>query len=85
MAHAWQFDEAKARFAELVDVAWAQGSRIVIRSGVKVAVVLSYTEYRQLKQGRLRLGDFLSQSPLAGAEDLDLDRDRNLPGPDIAL
>lgn len=81
----WQLQDAKSRFSEVVDEAIENGPQIVSRRGVEVAVVLSYKEYRQLKKSQVRLGDFFSQSPLAGAEDLDLERDRSLPGPDIEL
>lgn len=85
MGRVWQLREARKHFSEVVNEAIARGPQIVSRRGVEVVVVLSYAEYRQLKKRQLRLGDFFSRSPLAGADDLDLERDRSLPGSDLAL
>lgn len=85
MAHRWQLQEAKNRFSEVVDEALAHGPQIVTRHGQEVAVILSYAEYKQMQKAQLPLGEFLRQSPLAGAEDLDLERDNSAPRPDLEL
>lgn len=85
MGRIWQIQEAKSRFSEVVDEAIEHGPQIVSRRGVEVVVVLSYEEYRRMKNSELPLGEFFRQSPLAGAEDLDLERDPSLPRPDIEL
>lgn len=85
MTYRWQLQEAKNRFSEVVDEALAHGPQIVTRHGQEVAVILSYAEYKQMQKAQLPLGEFLRQSPLAGAEDLDLERDNSAPRPDLEL
>lgn len=85
MARIWQLQEAKSHFSEVVEQAIGQGPQIVSRRGVEVVVILSYQEYKRMRHTRLPLGEFFRQSPLAGAEDLDLTRDKSLPRPDIEL
>jgi antitoxin Phd len=38
MSRAWQVQEAKARFSELLDTSLAEGPQIVTRRGVEAAV-----------------------------------------------
>ncbi|MFN8497251.1 MAG: type II toxin-antitoxin system Phd/YefM family antitoxin [Anaerolineae bacterium] len=85
MGHTWPIQEVERRFSEVVDEAIEHGPQIVSRRGVEVVVILSYDEYRRMKNADLPLGEFFRQSPLAGAEDLDLERDRSRPQSDIAL
>jgi prevent-host-death family protein len=85
MAYRWQLQEAKNRFSEVVDEALAHGPQLVTRHGQEVVVILSYAEYKQLQKAQLPLGEFLRQSPLAGAEDLGLERDSTAPRPDFEL
>lgn len=85
MGRIWQLQDAKSRFSEVVDEAIVHGPQIVSRRGVEVVVILSYTEYRRLRRDESPLGDFFSRSPLSGAEDLDLERDRSMPRADIDL
>lgn len=85
MAYRWQLQEAKNRFSEVVDEALAHGPQIVTRHGQEVAVILSYAEYKQMQKAQLPLGEFVRQSPLAGVEDLDLERDDSAPREDLEL
>lgn len=79
MAHRWEMQEAQNRLSEVIDKALAHGPQIVTRDGQDVAVILSYAEYKQMQKAQLPLGEFLRQSPLAGVEDLDLERDNTAP------
>ena len=45
---AWQVQEAKRRFGELVRKAQEQGPQVVTRYGVEVAVLVSVEAYRRL-------------------------------------
>jgi prevent-host-death family protein len=85
MARTWQLQEAKNRFSEVVDEALEHGPQVISRRGQEVVVVLSYAEYRQMKKAQLPLGEFFSQSPLCGTEELDLSRDDSLPRPNVKL
>lgn len=45
---AWQLQEAKQRFSELVDRARSEGAQVVTRRGRPVVVVLAVERYREL-------------------------------------
>lgn len=45
---AWQVQEAKQRFSELVERARSEGAQVVTRRGRDVVVVLSVERYREL-------------------------------------
>ena len=47
---AWQVQDAKARFSELLDAAVEQGPQIVTRRGVETAVLVPIEEWRRLQQ-----------------------------------
>lgn len=73
----WQLQEAKNRFSELVRKAQADGPQVITLRGADVAVVMASADYQRLTaQPQGSLVEFLSKSPLAGA-DLDLSRSRD--------
>ena len=72
----WQLQDAKNKLSEVVEQALKDGPQVITRRGVETAVVLSFTDYRKLLLGRIRLSDFFRESPLAGV-DLDLSRDNS--------
>jgi antitoxin Phd len=74
MLETWQLQEAKNKLSEVVEEALTHGPQVITRRGVKTAIVLSYTEYRQLVAARQKLSVFFRESPLVGVE-LDLSRD----------
>ena len=76
MARSWQLQEAKSKFSEVIDEALTEGPQIITRRGIETAVVLSFSEYRQLVLGRKKLSEFFQESPLAGL-DIDLKRDNS--------
>ncbi len=76
--HAWQVQDAKARFSELLRSAASEGPQAITVRGRATAVVMSQDEYERLKGSKPSLAEFLRASPLAGIE-LDLERDRSLP------
>ena len=82
MRRAWQIQEAKNKLSELVEEAIEHGPQVLTRRGTEVAVVLSYSDYLQLKKKETSLSEFFRKSPL---RDLDLERDRSpaRPGPDL--
>jgi len=46
---AWQLQEAKARFSELVDTTIKNGPQIVTRRGIETVVVVPVEEWRRLQ------------------------------------
>lgn len=81
--NAWQVQEAKARFSELLRSAATEGPQAITVRGRTAAVVVSQDEYERLKGRKPSLVEFMRSSPLAGV-DLEIERDRS-PGRDIAL
>lgn len=47
---AWQVQDAKARFSELLEVSLREGPQIVTRRGVEVAVLAPIEEWRRLNR-----------------------------------
>ena len=73
---AWQVQEAKQRFSELVNRALGEGPQVVTRHGREVVVVLSATRYRELAGHRPDFRDFLLSAP--DLDDLDIERSREI-------
>jgi antitoxin Phd len=46
---AWQVQDAKARFSELLDASLRDGPQVVTRRGVEAAVLVPIDEWRRLK------------------------------------
>ncbi len=62
---AWQVQQAKSRFSELIEDAQTKGPQIITKHGAETAVVLSINEYRSLTsvEPRMDLAEFLLRSP----------------------
>ena len=64
---AWQLQEAKQRFSELVRRAEREGPQVVTRHGEEVVVVVPAEEYRRLSGGdsekRMDFKEFLMSAP----------------------
>jgi len=73
---AWQLQEAKQRFSQLVRRALDEGPQIVTRRGEEVVVVLSAAEFKRLSNGESDLRDYLLSGPDLSA--LDLERSGDL-------
>ena len=84
MARAWQLQEAKNKFSEVVEEALRHGPQIITKRGVETAVVLSFTDYRKIVLDQKKLSDFFRESPLVGV-DLDLTRDKTPIRDDVSL
>jgi antitoxin Phd len=78
MNRAWQLQEAKNKFSNLVERAQKEGPQVVTKHGKEAVVVLSADDYRKLARPKINLHQFLRKSPLAGL-DLDLSRDKKAP------
>ena len=78
MNRAWQLQEAKNKFSNLVECAQKEGPQVVTKHGKEAVVVLSADDYRKLARPKINLHQFLRKSPLAGL-DLDLSRDKKAP------
>jgi prevent-host-death family protein len=46
----WQLQDAKARFSELIEDTLEKGPQIVTRRGIDTAVVISFEEWRRLRE-----------------------------------
>jgi antitoxin Phd len=68
---AWQLQDAKQRFSELVRTTLDEGPQVVTRNGHEVVVVVAADEWRA-KQAARDFKRFLVEGP--PFEDLDLDR-----------
>lgn len=75
----WQLQTAKARFSEMLKHAAHDGPQEITVHGKPVAVVVSHALFSQFSGNQASLVDFVRQSPLFGADELDLERDRSLP------
>ena len=84
MLHAWQLQEAKNRFSEVVEQAVNSGPQIITKHGTEVAILLAYAEYRKLIASQRKLTAFFRESPLAQVS-LDLRRDRRKARAEPAL
>ena len=64
--------------SEVIEKALDSGPQIVTRRGKETAVILSFREYKNLKQPKVDLVGFFNRSPLKGLN-LDLERSKDLP------
>lgn len=76
---AWQIQEAKQKFSEVVDRAVADGPQTITRHGVEVAVVVAVDEYRRLTGDEPDLRDFLLDPDGPDLRILNLERRKDLP------
>jgi len=74
----WQLQEAKSKFSKLVSNAINDAPQIVTRHGKNAVVVISYQEYKKLKNPETDIVSFFQNSPLAEVN-LDLTRSKDLP------
>ena len=75
----WKLQDAKNRFSEVVRRALSEGPQMVTSLGEEVVVVVAKEQFAALQRSDPGLVQFLRNSPLVGV-DLDLERDRSLPG-----
>ena len=72
MSTAWQLQDAKNRFSEVVERALHVGPQTVTRRGEPAVVVVSVETWRRMSGEAPSFKDFLRSAPIDG---LDLDRD----------
>jgi prevent-host-death family protein len=63
MVMAWQLQEAKQRFSEVVRQAVDDGPQVVTRHGEEVAVVVGIDDFRRMSGERADLRDHLLSGP----------------------
>ncbi|MBI9045015.1 MAG: type II toxin-antitoxin system Phd/YefM family antitoxin [Anaerolineaceae bacterium] len=78
MHNIWQLQNAKSKFSELVERTLAYGPQIITKRGVKTVVVMTYDEYKKLKEPQGKFSQFMLNSPLAGSQLL-IEREKDLP------
>lgn len=81
MSTAWQLQDAKNRFSEVVDEALRVGPQTVTRRGEPVVVVVAIETWREMAGAKPSLKDYLRNGSLDG---LDLGRD-TVERPDVQL
>lgn len=79
--------EGKNKFSQLVTDAANGEPQLVTKNGTPTAVVISYTEYKELTESpkkKQSLSEFLLSSPLRGVgEELDFTRSNDMGRPTI--
>jgi prevent-host-death family protein len=82
----WQMQQAKAKFAEVIRRAAAEGPQVVTYRGSDTAVVLSMEEYQRLNVSRPNFAEFLLSGPKWDDKTIALINDRSKDtGRDIDL
>jgi antitoxin Phd len=76
MSSKWQMQDAKARFAELIRKASAEGPQVVTYRGVDTAVVLSTHDYRRMQPDKKSFVDHLFSGPKLDDEIVDMINER---------
>jgi len=74
----WQMQEAKARLSEVVKCAESDGPLYISVHGKSTAVVVSQSQFDLLISNGKGLIEFMRDSPLYGAEDIQFERDSSL-------
>jgi prevent-host-death family protein len=73
----WQLQDAKAHFSELVKLSESEGPQNITLHGRSAAVLLSRKAFDQLSGINQNFLQFMCTSPLYGADDLIIERDRS--------
>lgn len=73
---AWQLQEAKNRFSEVVQRATSEGPQVVTLRGKRAAIILSADDYDRLAGQEKSFKDFLLSGPMWDDETVDLINDR---------
>ncbi len=77
---AWQLQEAKAKFSEVVEAAIREGPQTVTRRGEDAVVIVSHEVFVALTQANTSLDDAFAGAP----EEILVERDKT-PVPAITL
>ncbi len=71
---AWQLQDAKARFSELVNEVINDGYQTITKNGHPVAVLISTSDFEKIREPKNSLLDFFREAPLP---DLEIDTKRS--------
>jgi prevent-host-death family protein len=74
---AWQLQEAKQRFSELVRRAESEGPQMVTRNGREVVVVVAAEEFHREQRPKMDFKEFLMSGP--DFDLLDIERAKDMP------
>ncbi len=75
MTSAWQLQDAKSKFSELVESALSKGPQLVTKRGINSVVVISMEEFNRLKKPKGDLVSFFNKAPKI---DLDTERKKDM-------
>jgi prevent-host-death family protein len=73
---AWQLQEAKAKFSELVQKAIDEGPQTVTRHGKPAVVVLAAEQFDLMRKRQISLKELLQSAPW---HELEIERDKSYP------
>ncbi len=74
----WALQDAKARLSEVVRLAMKHTPQEITVRGAPAVVVLSKQDYDRLTKRAVSLTEFMRNSPLSGADDVEFTRDQSL-------
>ena len=69
---------AKAKFSEVIREASTDGPQQITVHGEAVAVIISFELYNKMRARKPSFVDFMLQSPLAGLEEIEFERNPSL-------
>lgn len=73
---AWQVQDAKNKFSEVVERAISEGPQEITRRGKKTVILISVRDYLRLKQRKKSIVDFFKDSPLST---ISFEREKDYP------
>lgn len=74
----WQIQEAKAKFSEVVHKANSDGFQVITRNGQRIAVIISNSEFEELRKPKMSLLEFFKSAPCQDVK-LDIERSKDAP------
>ncbi len=78
MKNAWQLQEAKAKFSEVINEAIQHGPQVITKHGVDTVLLISIDDYKKINKPKQKLSGFFNNSPLKNNK-LDLNRSKDFP------
>jgi len=78
MKNAWQLQEAKAKFSEVINEAIQHGPQVITKHGVDTVLLISIDDYKKINKPKQKLSSFFNNSPLKNNK-LDLNRSKDFP------
>lgn len=74
----WQYQEAKAKLSQVMDLVQQEGMQTIVRNKTEVYVILKREKYEECIRPKTSLLDFFLSAPCPEV-DLEIERSRELP------